>query len=188
MKLKDLAAGLGISPAMVTKLKARGMPTGSVEGAEKWRRRHLGPTRTKGQRAGSARYAPGLVGDVSKPPRASVLPTTAAQLLQVRELGLLAHDALERGTFDAVAPLLRQAMARVPHQARPQIELSPQVWDALTACIPHDLVPTPEQAQSGDFSDEFMETFWMQIALAEHSDMHLVIRPAPIVRSEGGRG
>ena len=51
MMKKELAAALGISAAMVTKLARRGMPTDTPERAERWRRRHLEPGRIKGVRA-----------------------------------------------------------------------------------------------------------------------------------------
>lgn len=50
MNQNELAGLLGISPAAVTKLKKRGMPTDSLARAERWRRRHLEPGRAKGQR------------------------------------------------------------------------------------------------------------------------------------------
>jgi transcriptional regulator with XRE-family HTH domain len=43
MKQKDLARALGISPAMVSKLAARGMPTHDLAKAKRWRKRHLSP-------------------------------------------------------------------------------------------------------------------------------------------------
>lgn len=178
MKLKDLATALGISPAMVSKLSKRGMPTASVEAAAKWRRRHLEHARTKGNRAGTA-PAPEPGGRVSNPASSPQLvdARTVLQLRQVEELGLLAHDALGRGTFDTVAPMLRQAMARVPFQARAQIGLTLEVWDALTAAIPLDLQPSEQDAAAeaaGELSDDFMGVFWQQIALGEYADMGLV--------------
>ncbi len=53
MLMKELAAALGISAAMVSKLAKRGMPTDSLERAIRWRRRNLEPGRVKGQRAGT---------------------------------------------------------------------------------------------------------------------------------------
>lgn len=47
MNQSELAELLGISPAMVTKLKNRGMPTDSLERAQRWRKRHLEPGRIK---------------------------------------------------------------------------------------------------------------------------------------------
>lgn len=50
MQQKELATLLDISPAMVSRLAKRGMPTDSLERAERWRRRHLEPGRVKGAR------------------------------------------------------------------------------------------------------------------------------------------
>lgn len=51
MTKKELAALLGISGAMVTRLAKRGMPTDSLERAQRWRKRHLEPSRVKGNGA-----------------------------------------------------------------------------------------------------------------------------------------
>lgn len=53
MQQKHLARALGISPAMVSKLAKRGMPTDSLDSAQRWRRRHLEPARMKGSRVES---------------------------------------------------------------------------------------------------------------------------------------
>ena len=50
MQQKELATLLDISPAMVSRLAKRGMPTDTLERAERWRRRHLAPGRGKGAR------------------------------------------------------------------------------------------------------------------------------------------
>lgn len=55
MQQKDLARLLGVSPAMVSKLAKRGMPTDSLERAQRWRRRHLELARAKDSRPGAAR-------------------------------------------------------------------------------------------------------------------------------------
>jgi hypothetical protein len=47
LTMKELCYALGISETMGYRLKERGMPTHSIEEAEKWRARHLEPTRTK---------------------------------------------------------------------------------------------------------------------------------------------
>ena len=51
MLKKELADALGISGPMVSKLAKRGMPTDSVERAQRWRKRHLEPGRLKSNRA-----------------------------------------------------------------------------------------------------------------------------------------
>jgi hypothetical protein len=45
--MKELCYALGISETMAYRLKERGMPTHSIEAAERWRAGHLEPTRTK---------------------------------------------------------------------------------------------------------------------------------------------
>lgn len=50
MLRKDLAAALGISGSMVSRLGKRGMPTHDVASARRWRDRHLEPGRMKGMR------------------------------------------------------------------------------------------------------------------------------------------
>jgi hypothetical protein len=51
MKLKDLAYALGISDSMASRLAKKGMPTYSIEAAEKWRAKNLDPSMTKQNRA-----------------------------------------------------------------------------------------------------------------------------------------
>jgi hypothetical protein len=53
MLKKDLALALNISPTMVTRLSKRGMPTDTVERAQRWRKRHLQPGRLKSSKAKS---------------------------------------------------------------------------------------------------------------------------------------
>lgn len=57
MLKKELARLLDISPAMVTKLEKRGMPTDTLERAQRWRKRHLEPGRIKGVRFDPSRPA-----------------------------------------------------------------------------------------------------------------------------------
>lgn len=67
MQQKELAQLLDISPAMVSRLAKRGMPTDTLERAERWRKRHLEPGRVKGSRFGTgaaAQTKPGGASDV----------------------------------------------------------------------------------------------------------------------------
>lgn len=65
---KELAAALGLSGAMVSKLAARGMPTDSAELAKRWRNRNLQRGRTKGVRI-DTKPAPPTLDDTQKQPR-----------------------------------------------------------------------------------------------------------------------
>lgn len=58
MQQKELANLLDISTAMVSRLVKRGMPTDTLERAERWRKRHLEPGRVKGSRFGTTRATP----------------------------------------------------------------------------------------------------------------------------------
>ena len=52
MKIKELAYALNLSEQMTYRCISRGMPRHSIEEAEKWRRKHLDPSKTKEARAG----------------------------------------------------------------------------------------------------------------------------------------
>lgn len=51
MKMRELSYALGISESMAYRLKKHGMPTHSIEAAEKWRGVHLDPMKTKQHRS-----------------------------------------------------------------------------------------------------------------------------------------
>uniref|UniRef100_UPI0035B1637B hypothetical protein n=1 Tax=Hylemonella sp. TaxID=2066020 RepID=UPI0035B1637B len=108
MLKKELAEALGISAAMVSKLAKRGMPTDSVERAQRWRRRHLEPGRVKG-----VRY------ERTRPP--------APDPVQIVEaLGLAALD-----DFELHEAALRAALRAVPQDRREEVRLHQDVWAAL---------------------------------------------------------
>ena len=50
MLKKELATLLGVSESMVSRHAKKGMPTDSLERAQRWRKRHLEPGRIKGSR------------------------------------------------------------------------------------------------------------------------------------------
>lgn len=50
MKIKDIAYALGISDSMASRLAKRGMPTHSIEAAQKWRAKNLDSSMTKQNR------------------------------------------------------------------------------------------------------------------------------------------
>ena len=61
---KELAEALGITPSAVSQLAKRGMPTDSVERANRWRRKHLQRGRMKGVRRDTLPTSP-TASDVS---------------------------------------------------------------------------------------------------------------------------
>lgn len=76
MQQKELASLLDISTAMVSRLVKRGMPTDTLERAERWRKRHLEPGRVKGWRAGTVRKKPPQPDRPAIPALCVTVPTT----------------------------------------------------------------------------------------------------------------
>lgn len=174
MTKKELAALLGISGAMVTKLAKRGMPTNSLERAERWRKRHLEPGRVKGTRFDS-NYRPMSQGPSVRNAPLGHYRSIAAELLDTASLALSAGV-----NIDALAPGLRAAMAAVPVQERDQMRLPVNVMDVLTADVrallesmsddPPIDGDQPTRCDSDSMSDEEAETmgdFWYRVAAGE---------------------
>lgn len=105
MRQKDLAKGLGLSEAMVSRLVRRGMPTGSIEAASRWRARNLSALR------------------VDLRPAAD---SVAARVEKVRQLMAAAAD-----DFEGHADQLRAALRAVPMHARPGLILDMTVMRRL---------------------------------------------------------
>jgi hypothetical protein len=104
-----LAAELGISQAMVTKLAKRGMPADDADAARRWRTAHLSGSRM--------RPDPGPSADTLLQ-RAQTLADLAAAALERHQLGLVAND-------------LRLAMHLVPASHRGRLVQSFALWSAL---------------------------------------------------------
>jgi hypothetical protein len=140
MNRSELAAALGISGSMVTRLAKRGMPVDDVERAARWRRRHLEPTRTKGIRADTvptARPRPAVANAVAPAAATLRLPLPGGltdfdwaapdvELRMTQRLALLAS-----ADFGANSQALRIFMALVPRVDRRRLMLPPDVWDQL---------------------------------------------------------
>ena len=108
MTKTQLAAALGISGSMVSRLAKRGMPTDTPERAERWRRRHLEPGRVKG-----VRY---------ERPR----PPAVDPVAHVVALGLLAE-----ADFPAHEAALRAALRALPEAHQDSACLPVSVWERL---------------------------------------------------------
>src|SRR2546427_11229866 len=78
MNRKQLAAALGISPSMVTRLAKRGMPTDSVDRAKRWRNRHIEPGRMKSNRADTFDATPPAICRPTAPVQVSAQGLAAA--------------------------------------------------------------------------------------------------------------
>jgi hypothetical protein len=179
MKQSDLAQALSLSPAAVSRLVARGMPTSSAEAARVWRRDHV---RVR------MRPGPGRPGSAD-----------AARLLQrVTALAARAARALSNDDeFAVIEPDLRAAIAALPDELRElvmiewpseaamAIQTKPEpptgatfarvplaVMDALTADVRAVLAADrePDQAEALPHgADELgaMGRFWLRVAAGE---------------------
>ena len=131
MQQKELATLLDISPAMVSRLAKRGMPTDTLERAERWRRRHLEPGRVKGARIDQpARPKP----ERPAPPRPAAYVSDA----QIEAAGDLADGALRRGdqfAADGRIVQLRELLSHASPDASPRLTL--RVWLALLDYVLH---------------------------------------------------
>lgn len=128
MQQKELAKLLGISPAMVSRLAKRSMPTDSLERAERWRRRHLEPARVKG-----ARFDPTQPVVVSPVKPLLVAPAAPAVSLENVELAAIGLDVrLSENDADR-AKLMVQQFRQLLRKLSPDSEpcLSLRVWLAL---------------------------------------------------------
>jgi hypothetical protein len=128
----ELARDLDISPSMVTRLKARGMPTHSVAVARAWRSSHLDPTMVKSIRQPrkpmrAARKGGTLIGE-----RSDRTGKVWTKLEAETALGLIkafaAHAAVD---FDGWCKPLRHTMRLLPVAWWDQVDLDDELWDKL---------------------------------------------------------
>ncbi len=141
MLRKELAEALGISASMVTRLAKKGMPTGDVAAARKWRDRHLQTARRKEYRIDTSLMTARPV----NPPRDHVL-------VEVNEIVSLAVELGLDPVPPAVVARLRAALAAVPAHERESVRMPEALWDQLTAEVRSRLGTTtdPDQAGSDD--------------------------------------
>lgn len=163
MLKKELAAELGISAAMVTKLAQRGMPTDSLTAAQEWRRRNLDPGKVK----------PGT--SPSRSPASRPSPTTMDATEAVASaqwcMDTAAARLAEGGGIGVMVPALRRSLSAVPESHRHlvgwsmpvAVELTRHAYDVLDMTMPID----QEQASMTASEAEEMGAFWYQVAAGE---------------------
>ena len=149
MQQKELAALLGISPAMVSKLKKMSMPTDTVERAQRWRKRNLEPGRIKG-----ARFDPTQATKPTAPKPAT--PDTAAaavpgvSVADAEAAGAELDNALTTGDqawADVMLQEVRDLLRILPDDAEPRLTL--RAWLALVNWFIHpacDILKATDQA------------------------------------------
>ena len=125
MLRKDIAAELGISASMVTRLAKRGMPTSDANSARRWRDRHLDPARVKGLRMQPPRPAPH---DQAQAPLSD--PPLGEEHLFVAAALFTAAHGIER-----FGPLLVHLSSHMSDEAHARLGL-PDDPDSLAAEVP----------------------------------------------------
>lgn len=141
MKQYELAGLLGITPAMVSKLAKRGMPTDSVERASRWRKRHLEPGRVKGSKYGTE----------AKPeaPEARPHPGAAVPLLleAVAALDVALTADHEGQLLDGLVSVVREQLRAMPDAMVPALPL--RVWLCLVDWMLADDAPVHMEVDQG---------------------------------------
>ena len=185
---KELAAALGISGAMVTKLAKRGMPVDDLDQAVRWRLRHLEPARTKGTRMASVDgtaapdMAAGTRVDAAAPPQ----PAIAAR--QVDDDGAepaegysAARTRRERAEAD-LAEMRRSELAgqlvRLADVDRAAFEASRALRDGLTNCS-HRLSATVAVLTTPDECSSAIEREHRTLLQSWAKTMSVVAAPQP---------
>lgn len=173
MNQKQLAAALGLSPSMVSKLAGRGMPVDSVERAQRWRKAKLPFARMKGNRAGTASAAPFAAPGSRAEGTLTAAPDADQAVRRVAHLMQLASIALAADRFELVELELRSALREVPISHRSGCMLDSAVMDALTAKVATILVsdaPAADEVADSCLAEEDAEqmgAFWYHVAAGE---------------------
>lgn len=149
MQQKELAKLLGISPAMVSRLAKRSMPTDTLERAQRWRKRHLEPGRIKG-----SRFDPTQATTPTTPAAASVPGVSVADfeavVADVEAAGAELDNALTTGDqawADVMLQQVRDLLRILPDDAEPRLTL--RAWLALVGWFIHpacDILKATDQA------------------------------------------
>ena len=174
MTKKELAALLGISGAMVSKLSKRGMPTDSLERATRWRKRHLEPGRVKGARFDPTAAAAAAAATIDAVPkagtrnsgttnRAAVVQTTSEEYAEMVAMEL--DEAIAEQGPDGVADSverMRAVLRAMLGSAEPTMSL--RVWVALVDWCLNEKSPVRETAQESPDSLVTAERFGLAAA------------------------
>lgn len=169
MMKKELAQLLGISGSMVSKLAKIGMPTDTLERAQRWRKRHLDPGRMKG-----TRFDPDKIRPTVLRPKPAALPQSEAV---VRAIAMLNIAAVAHEAGQTIAPMvstLRAALSAVPKPERENVGPLPLevmnilVADVFAVCVGPDAAPPAgETTPMNDAEAQAMGEFWYQVAAGE---------------------
>ena len=155
MNQRELARALGIDPAAVSRLKAKGMPVESIDAAQAWRRRHVAPYAKSQAPSSPAPARPGNAVQLAQHQRAQQPPhaaePAAAIEAMVREVVflprellplaisavdvLIQHRLAAREAAADVRPLLCELLRQQPAEER---RISVAAWGVATGQVPSE--------------------------------------------------
>jgi len=141
MKQYELAELLGITPAMVSKLAKRGMPTDTVERASRWRKRHLEPGRVKGSRYGTE----AMPEATPARPQAGAAVPLLLEAVAALDAALTADQ--DEQLLDGLVMGVRECLRAVPDAVVPALPL--RVWLCLVDWMLADDAPVYMDADQG---------------------------------------
>lgn len=141
MQQNELANLLGVSSAMVSKLKKQGMPVDDLDRAKRWRKRHLEPGRIKGSRFDPTKPVRAMINKPAAPtPVAAVLPDEL--MAEVEAAGVDLDKALANGDQEWATVMVQQVRELLRKNAREfdpddksKPRLSLRVWVALCSYV-----------------------------------------------------
>lgn len=156
MQQNELAKLLNISTAMVSRLAKRGMPTDTLERAQRWRKRHLEPGRIKGSRFDPTQATTPTAPKPATPDKAAAaVPGVSvadfeAAVAEVEAAGAELDNALTTGDqawADVMLQQVRDLLRILPDDAEPRLTL--RAWLALVGWFIHpacDILKATDQA------------------------------------------
>lgn len=178
-----IARALGLAKSRITAMKKQGMPVHSIEAAQEWRRRHVGPivrTSTRNAPLRPLNAGPVDLAGMSGPLQGLLGPPASPEAAMQKAIDLvaLAVVAIDNGTFKVIETVLRLALSDVPAAYRHRMPALPlRVWDALCSDVfalcdvdMENLDNAPKLSDPEEI--ESMGAFWYQVAAGE-------IRPTP---------
>ena len=153
MTKKELARLLGVSASIVSRHAKAGMPTDTIERAQKWRKRHLEPARVKGARFNASPSAqppsPAATASPQKSRAGDSAQPSIESINSIEALARMANAALTNAPAPSAAAIVAELRAALRGLTSFDVNLrmSMRVWLALVSWWMH---PEAEERQTTD--------------------------------------
>ena len=152
MTKKELARLLGVSASIVSRHAKAGMPTDTIERAQKWRKRHLEPARVKGARSNaspSPSTQPPNPAAAASPQKTRAGDSAQPSIESIEALARMANTALTNAPASSAAAIVAELRVALRGLTSFDVNLhmSMRVWLALVSWWMH---PEAEERQTTD--------------------------------------